>query len=96
MSDPAQELVSFEWDEKKRRGNIANHGIDFEDAALALQQPRLEVRSDRNGEVRTLAICQDTNRLIAIIYTMRDGNCRIISARATRQHEQQLYNERYP
>ncbi|WP_234811322.1 BrnT family toxin [Xaviernesmea oryzae] len=63
---------------------------------FALQEPRLEFRSDRNGEVRILAICPDTRRLIAVVYTMRGEKCRIISARAARENEQKLYYNRYP
>ncbi|WP_341850268.1 BrnT family toxin [Neorhizobium sp. CSC1952] len=52
----------FEWDDGKRATNLAKHRIDFEDVVFALQEPRLEFRSDRNGEVRILAICPDTRR----------------------------------
>jgi uncharacterized DUF497 family protein len=91
---PAQEqFSSFEWDEDKRQANILKHGIDFPRAAAALNEPRLEKRSDRNGEVRTLAICPDTLKLIAVIYTMRDESCRIISARAARKNEQKAYRQ---
>ena len=87
---------SFDWDEGKRKTNILKHGIDFEDAVLALHRPRIEFRSDRNGEVRTVAICPDSERLIAVIYTMRGEACRIISARAARKNEQREYYARYP
>ncbi|WP_320194757.1 BrnT family toxin [Agrobacterium rosae] len=96
MSDETTEVISFEWDEKKRQTNIEKHRIDFEDAVLALQQPRFEIRSSRNGEVRTLAICPITDRLIAVVYTMRGDKYRIISARTARKNEQQLYYDRYP
>ncbi|SCX25455.1 hypothetical protein DSM25558_3786 [Agrobacterium sp. DSM 25558] len=96
MTDETTEVISFEWDEKKRHINIEKHRIDFEDAVLALQQPRFEMRSSRNGEVRTLAICPITDRLIAVVYTMRGDKYRIISARTARKNEQQLYYDRYP
>ncbi|MCC2610607.1 BrnT family toxin [Neorhizobium sp. Rsf11] len=75
---------------------LKKHQIDFEDVVFALQELRLELRSDRNGEVRILAICPNTERLIAVVYTMRGEKCRIISARAARQNEQRLYYHRYP
>ena len=84
---------SFEWDEGKRLSNLTKHRIDFKDAAAALQLPHLEMRSDRNGEVRTLAICMATMRIIAVVYTMRDDVCRIISARAARSDEKGKYFE---
>lgn len=67
-------LQDFEWDETKRLANIKKHGIDFEDAVLALALPRIEHSSDRNGERRTVAICPDNLGLIAVVYTMRGDN----------------------
>jgi uncharacterized DUF497 family protein len=96
MNHSIVELSSFTWDEDKRQSNLRKHGIDFEDAVLALSQPRIEFRSDRNGEVRTVAICPDSERLIAVVYTMRGEVCRIISARAARKNEQTEYYARYP
>lgn len=95
MRKTEDELSSFEWDETKRTLNLEKHGLDFEDAILALQKPRLEFSSNRDGEIRTLAICPDTNKLIAVVYTMRGKNCRIISVRAARKNEQELYDDSY-
>ncbi|MCD2175928.1 BrnT family toxin [Rhizobium sp. C4] len=92
MRIETQPLTSFTWNDEKRLANISKHGIDFEDAAVALQRPRVERPSDRNGEVRVLAICPDTNHLIAVVYTMRGSICRIISARRARKNEQALYD----
>ncbi|WP_454850044.1 BrnT family toxin [Rhizobium binxianense] len=93
MKPVQEQFSSFEWDEDKRQANILKHGIDFPRAAAALNEPRLEKRSDRNGEVRTLAICPDSLKLIAVIYTMRNESCRIISARAARKNEQKAYRQ---
>lgn len=87
------QFSSFEWDEGKRSKNIEKHGIDFLKAAAALNEPHVESQSDRNGEVRTLAICPSSGTLIAIVYTMRDETCRIISARAARKDEQRKDRE---
>jgi uncharacterized protein len=90
------EFTAFEWDESKEQLNIQKHGIDFDEASIALSQPHLEIRSDRNGEVRILAICASSGRIIAVIYTMRGERCRIISARAARDYEQAEYRLIYP
>ena len=90
------EFDKFEWDKSKEQLNIQKHGIDFDEASIALSQPHLEVRSDRNGEVRTLAICPSSGRIIAVVYTMRGEKCRIISARAARDYEQAEYRHNYP
>ena len=47
----------FEWDENKALSTYDKHGISFEEAAEALAQPHLEHESNRNGEMRILAIC---------------------------------------
>lgn len=88
-----KEFSSFEWDERKRLANIDKHGIDFLDAVTALMRPHAEKRTDRDGEVRILAVCPETERLIAVIYTMRGETCRIISARAARKHEREKYRQ---
>ncbi|HWU63457.1 MAG TPA: BrnT family toxin [Ensifer sp.] len=90
------EFSRFEWDEDKRISNIAKHGIDFPRAANALMQPHIEKSSDKHGEVRTLAVCSETGRLIAVVYTMRGDACRIISARAARKNEQKQYRQLLP
>jgi len=85
----------FEWDLAEEEYNIRKHGIDFDQAAIALSRPHLEARSDRNGEVRILAICPASGRIIVIIYTMRGQRCRIISARAARKDEQRAYRHHF-
>jgi uncharacterized DUF497 family protein len=87
------EFHESEWDETKRIFNLRKHGIDFQDAADALLKPHLEVRSDRYGEARSLAICEAAKRIIAVIYTLRDERRRIISARRASRDERQKYRQ---
>lgn len=89
------ELDRFDWDANKRRANVQKHGIDFIDAARSLMEgPRLDMVSNRGGELRTLAICpmSAANRRG---FTMRGEICRIISARAARDDEQRKYRQLY-
>jgi uncharacterized DUF497 family protein len=81
----------FEWDENKAESNLEKHGISFGEAAEALAQPHLERESSRNGEMRVLAICPLSQRIIAVVYMARNEKCRIISARAARRNEQRTY-----
>lgn len=83
----------FEWDENKRLINIRKHGIDFTIAAVALNEPHAESQTDKNGEVRTLAICPSSGTLIAIVYTMREEACRVISACSAHKHERRKYRQ---
>ncbi|MGV1846863.1 MULTISPECIES: BrnT family toxin [unclassified Rhizobium] len=58
-----------------------------------MREPHIEYGFDREGEVRTVAICTDSGKLIAIVYTMRGEICRIISARAARKNEIREYHQ---
>jgi uncharacterized DUF497 family protein len=39
--------MQFEWDEDKNRGNIAKHGVSFEDARRAFADPRRKIRFNK-------------------------------------------------
>lgn len=82
-------LTRFEWDEAKRLSNIEKHGIDFvdvtatffDDQSLVYQSPVLSV------EPRSVLIGEAHGRVIAVIFTVRDGVVRLISARRARRIE---------
>jgi uncharacterized protein len=85
--------VEFDWDENKRRSNLEKHGIDFVEAMVALNEPHLEIDVIKNGEFRVLAICQQTMRIIAIVYVIRSEKYRIISARVASRNERRKYSD---
>ena len=82
-------FAAFEWDEAKGQANLEEHGIDFEDAAAIFSRPYLRIRSDRNNEARFVAIGCIEDIEIAVVYTVRGGACRIISARRARTNERE-------
>jgi len=83
----------YEWDETKRRLNIESHGIDFIDAKEIWQGPVLEMSSPQlhHGEDRIVAIGLLIDCCITVIYTWRNDNRRLISARKARKNEQKDY-----
>jgi uncharacterized protein len=87
--------VEFEWDEKKRRVNLAIHGIDSEDAIGIWDGPVLEVSSTQlqHGEERILAIGQREDLIITIVFTWRGKRRRLISVRKARRNERENYNK---
>jgi uncharacterized DUF497 family protein len=95
LDDAPIEEWGFEWDEDKRRSNIRKHGLDFEDAMLALSGPRLEHPSPKASEHRIVAVCPLTGKLIAVVYMMRGRVCRIISVRAAGTNERRKYHAHY-
>ena len=50
--------MSVEWDEPKRQSNLADHGVDFMDAALIFEGVFLEAEDRRSdyGEQRFRAL----------------------------------------
>lgn len=87
----------FEWSDDKRLSNLEKHGIDFIDAKEIWQGPVMEFPSSQSGhdEERIIAIGQIEDRNIAVIYTKRGDNRRLISARKARKNEQENYNKEF-
>jgi uncharacterized DUF497 family protein len=67
--------MEIEWDEAKRRSNLAKHSIDFADAAETLSTSRTLVRRSNvktaTNEDRYVAIGKIRERLVAIVFTRR-------------------------
>lgn len=87
--------MDFEWDEAKRRSNIAKHGFDFRRAIEIFDgRPRLDMASPRRGEVRTLSVAIFNERFAAVTWTWRgDDTIRIISVRRARRAEERQYRQ---
>lgn len=88
--------MEFEWDENKNQSNIRKHGISFMDAINVFLDPyRIEREDDRMdyGEVRFQVIGMVSGRLLFVVYTYRNGNIRIISARRANRNERRRYHE---
>lgn len=88
--------MTFEWDEEKATANVAKHGIRFDYAARVFLDPyRIEMPDDREeyGEVRYKTMGMVESRVLVVIYTIRNGNIRLISARRAERYEQRHYHE---
>ena len=84
--------MDFEWDENKRLTNIEKHGIDFEDAIGIWEDDVVEVPSrSQHGENRLVAFRVLEVRIIAVVYTDREGARRIVSARRASRNERGDY-----
>jgi uncharacterized protein len=84
--------VEFEWDEAKRRRNLAGHGLDFRDAEL-MDWDRvvlLEVQSV-DGEERELVAGPLRGGLIAVVHVERGGRVRLVSMRRATPRELRLW-----
>ena len=88
----------FEWDERKNRQNIEKHGISFRRAATIFNGRVLQWEDNRKdyGEERRIAIGRTEHRILQVVYTLRNRNLRIISARKATKDERQKYLLVYP
>ena len=90
------EITEFEWDEDKRRQNLAKHGVDFLRAALVFDgRPAVMLYSPRTSEDRWQTTADVEGRLITVVWTWRGQRCRIISARRARDGEERAYRQIY-
>lgn len=86
-------FIAFEWNEAKRRDNIAKHGINFSDVLVIFARTLCRKHSDQHGETRFLVVGVLNDVEIAVIYTEREkGVCRIISARRARIAERRAHH----
>ncbi|VAW74867.1 hypothetical protein MNBD_GAMMA15-1175 [hydrothermal vent metagenome] len=87
--------MDFEWDPGKAAENLRKHGVDFADAAIALEDDNaLTIEDSDHPEQRfkTLGLGSDLNVLF-VVHAERHEDCiRIISARkADRSQTKQYY-----
>jgi uncharacterized protein len=86
--------MNYVWDKRKGRGNVARHGIAFEDAIRIFEGPTLERVDDRfdYGETRIYAIGVVDGLEITLIYTdVSETQRRVISAWRAERHERTAY-----
>lgn len=86
-------LLHFEWDEHKRRSNLATHGIDFADLASIFAGETVTVTDDRFDyeERRFLTIGLLKGTVVTVAHTETDDVIRFISARKGTRYEQDVY-----
>jgi uncharacterized protein len=89
--------MHFEWDDNKAESNFLKHGITFEKAVTVFADPYLLFTEDfghSEQEEREWAIGEAENgSIIVVIFTMRDEQIRIISARKATRRECKKYEE---
>jgi uncharacterized DUF497 family protein len=91
--------VRFEWDDRKAWANREKHGIGFEEAITAFDDPfalvAVDTRHSTPDEERTWLIGAADLAILVIVYTTRDAGdvLRIISARRASRRERKRYEE---
>ena len=86
--------VSYEWNTRKAKDNVRKHGVEFADAAIALEDEWAITITDpdSNGEQRFISLGTDpVGRLLVTVFTSRDNNVRPISSRKATKAERKRY-----
>ncbi|MBK6947411.1 MAG: BrnT family toxin [Haliscomenobacter sp.] len=87
-------MALFEWDEKKNKANEKKHGFTLEDATNVFDDPdRIQYIASKGNERRFITVGKVIKFIVAVVYTVRAGMLRIISARQARKNEINDYLE---
>ncbi len=91
--------MRFDWDPRKAAGNKDKHGVSFEEAITAFDDPYALIERDEehstSKEIRESLIGEATPGVLVIIFTIRESGSvyRIISARKASKKEKNIYEE---
>jgi hypothetical protein len=91
--------MEFEWDAGKARRNFHKHGIAFDRAITAFDDPYALIAPDDKhsgtGEIREWLIGESDNGVLVVVFTRRHAGkaYRIISARRASRRERRSYEE---
>ncbi len=84
------------WDPAKAAANLGKHGIRLADAELVLFDPAAITVEDLTAvdERRHVSLGTDAlGRILVVVYTYRDEEVRLISARRATRKERRQYEE---
>jgi uncharacterized protein len=88
-------FVIYEWDERKRIGNLEKHGLDFADAWKVFEasvKVTLPVPHTESGEVRWMDVAEIAGVVLVLVYTMRGDSVRNISFRNAKRKERRIFD----
>ena len=86
----------MQWDPKKAAENERKHGIRFSDTEPVFFDPNALTIEDDSArlEQRFITVGLDGfGRLLTVVYTYRDDDIRLISARFSTSSEEKIYEE---
>ena len=87
--------MRFDWDENKAAANEAKHGVSFDEAQEAFDDPNCAEGFDAahsDEETRFWLIGLSSRRLLTVVYAERQENViRLISAREATARERKMY-----
>lgn len=91
-------LTGFDWDKGNKEKNWKKHRVDFQESEEIFFNKPLEIFSDEKHsgkEKRFLAYgTTNKNRKLTVVFTLRKGKIRIISARDQNRKERKIYESK--
>ena len=95
-SDINQDM-KIEWDPRKAKSNFRKHGVLFQEAATALNDPMSATGADPDHSMTedryiTFGV-SERGRLLVVSHTEEGETIRIITARKASKGERELYEE---
>ena len=84
----------YEWNEAKREANLRKHGLDFWIAHLVYESPEkvtTRLKTEREARFLDVALVELKGAILALVYTIRNGNVRFISFRFASRKERRRY-----
>lgn len=87
--------MNYQWDTNKAASNLRKHNVDFADAvSVFADELAITIEDKRSLEERFILIGLDAlGRVLVVVYTWRDSEIRLISARKATRSERQQYAE---
>ena len=89
--------MSPEFDSKKKEANVAKHGVSLSESDGVLLDPLGLTIEDESagGEVQYVTIGMNSlGSLMVVVWTEREADVRLISARKAEPKERRSYEER--
>lgn len=85
--------MGFQWDPSKSIANERKHGVSFLQAVQIFRNPILKRVDDRKdyGETRFVALGHYDGDVLCVVFTEREGDLRLISARKANRYEREKY-----
>ncbi len=81
----------MEWDETKRRKNLAKHGLDFSDAGSVLENPFKQIIRNYEQRIQSFAYVFDHLAVLTVVHTIEEE--RIVSFRRASRNEREVCHE---
>lgn len=92
-----RKIVGFEWDEANIDKSYQKHGITPNEAEEVFVDKNVGIEKDikhQETEERYIAIGTTLNaKILFVVFTIREGRIRIISARRANKKERRLYEK---